>query len=207
MLVFNSKSGGGVRLAITGTGVPGGEITAAYEGGSGTIQFTRTPIAGGATVDIGGAVPSGSKYAIQTADRAYRIGARPITFLPAPALGIAVPFMPPAAPIITSIAAGSKQLTVSLTRSAEDGGAAITTDRVYVYDANTGQLVTTKDGPSPITVTELVDGTAYYATAASVNSVAPGPASPRSATVTPASIPKGKTSFAVGAFAVGLTAI
>lgn len=209
MLVFNSRSGGGVRLTVTGTGSPGGEITAAYEGGSGTIQFTRTPIAGGATVDVGGVVPSGSKYAVQTADRSYRIGARPITFLPAPSLGIAVPFMPPEAPTIIGITAGSKQLTVSLNRSAEDGGAVITTDRVYVYNAGTDELVTTMDGASPVTVTQLADGTAYYATAASVNSIGPGPASTHSATVTPLT-PTSSTSTsnpAVGASAVSSNAI
>lgn len=81
-------------LRVTGQGIAGSVVKAGYRLGSGTVQFTRTPIIGGATVDFGSVVASGSTYTVQGTDQGYIIGARPVTYMPGAAKGVAVPVVP-----------------------------------------------------------------------------------------------------------------
>jgi hypothetical protein len=80
---------------------------------------------------------------------------------------------------------------VTFTAPASDGGAAITT---YTVTSSTGGITAT--GPSsPITITGLVNGTAYTFTVTATNSVGTGAASVASNSVTPVVPPPSVTSL------------
>ncbi len=176
-------------LRVTGSSIAGSLITAAYAKGSGTVMFTRTPTVGGASQDIGSAVASGSTYTVLITDRGYTIGARPITYLPPPAVGIAVPAVAPLAPTINSVAIGNGLVTATFTRNADSGGDTVTGDRLYVYLASDDSLVKYVDGVSPITVTGLTNDVAVYVRAATIGALqGVGPQSVKSANVTPLNV-------------------
>ena len=79
------------ELQVTGGNSIGSDVKATYRKGSGTVQFTRTPNSGGASIDLGEPVPSGSTYKIKITDRGFTIGAKPVTYLPGAAHGISIP--------------------------------------------------------------------------------------------------------------------
>ncbi|MGE4276270.1 MAG: Ig-like domain-containing protein [Lawsonibacter sp.] len=87
----------------------------------------------------------------------------------------------PGAPTGVTATAGNRQVTVSFTAPASDGGAAITT---YTVTAGPGGLTAT-GALSPITVTGLTNGTEYTFTVTATNSLGTGSSSAPSAGVTP----------------------
>lgn len=190
MMVFNEESDvSNQAIVLSGDRSIGGKIKAAYRGGSGTLQFTRTPIAGGASQDIGAPVASGSTYTILSTDRKFRIGARPVTFLPDPAYGIEIPATAPLAPTITGVALGDRSITVTFTRSVDDGGDAVIEDRAYVMSATTKSVLATAAGASPLTVPGVPNGVPIYVVVASINTVSRGLLSSQSAPVAAGILP------------------
>ena len=110
---------------------------------------------------------------------------------PAPAGGGSAPATVAGAPTLGAVTAGNAQLQVSWMPPAQDGGAPITGYLVQVYQGTTGTVVataTTPPGATTRTITGLVNGTGYTVDVAAVNAVGTGPASARSAIVTPAAI-------------------
>lgn len=195
--IVNPKTGdvlplgsGGADLIVTGTQAVGAVLTGAYSKGSGTFRFARRPTAGGALVPFGAELTSPNTYIGQISDRGFTIGAVPVTYLPPPAEGVAIPTVAPQAPTITGITAGDGAVTVTFTRNADAGGDVVTGDRVTVYNAATNVPIKSMDGTSPITVTGLTNGVSVYAKAATIGQTnGVGPFSAASSTASPSTAP------------------
>ncbi|QQZ61645.1 cadherin-like beta sandwich domain-containing protein [Paenibacillus sonchi] len=93
----------------------------------------------------------------------------------------ATPRTVPAAPAILSTTAGDGQVTVAFAAPADNGGSSVTS---YEITASPGGSVTTASA-SPVTVTGLVNGTAYTFTVKAKNGAGTGPASDPSNAVIP----------------------
>ncbi|WP_060861571.1 cadherin-like beta sandwich domain-containing protein [Paenibacillus riograndensis] len=93
----------------------------------------------------------------------------------------ATPRTVPAAPAILSTTAGDGQVTVAFAAPADNGGSSVTS---YEITASPGGSVTTASA-SPVTVTGLVNGTAYTFTVKAKNGAGAGPASDPSNAVIP----------------------
>jgi hypothetical protein len=173
-------------LRVSGNSTVGGLVKAAYRLGSGTIQFTRAPDAGGPAVDFGAVVASGSTYTIQLSDRGYVIGARPITYLPGAAVGVQVPITAPLAPTMGAASAGNGSVSTTFTAPGDNGGSAITGYVVYAYRAaDDYQLGLATGAASPININGLPNGVAMYSKVAAQNVKGTGPQSNASLVVTP----------------------
>lgn len=93
----------------------------------------------------------------------------------------------PGAPTIGTATAGDTTASFAFTAPGSNGGAAIDTYQLTVYNASTNAIVGTFNGTtSPINATGLTNGTSYYGKIAAHNSVAYGAQSAASNTVTPA---------------------
>lgn len=191
--IVNPKTGdalplgsGGAELNVTGSQVVGGVLTAAYSKGGGTIVFTRTPAAGGSSVDIGTALSSGGTYTVQTSDRGYVIGARPATYLPPAAAGVAIPTVAPLAPTITNFASNAPgTVTATFTRNADNGGDSVIGDRLHVFNAGTNMEMKSADGTSPITANGIPDGIPLYGRVGTIGATnGEGPLSTKSGNIT-----------------------
>lgn len=170
------------EISVTGSGIAGSNLVAAFMRGTGSVQWTRTPISGGVTADIANA--NALTYGVTVADRGYTITPRVTAYQPSLA-GKAVPIVAPLAPTITAFAsAGADAVKVTFTRNADNGGAAITGDRAQVYNAANDLLMAEANGVSPITLTGLPK-IPLYARVASINSVGLGLLSAVSQTATP----------------------
>ncbi len=90
----------------------------------------------------------------------------------------------PGAPTSVSAAAGNSQATVSFTAPDFNGGDGITGYKVQTYSGGEFQKTTVGTG-SPITVTDLLNGTSYTFTVRAVNPAGDGPESTTSAAVIP----------------------
>jgi hypothetical protein len=173
-------------LRVTGNNAVGSLVKAAYRLGSGTIQFTRAPDAGGPAVDVGAVVASGSTYTIQLSDRGYVIGARPITYLPGAAVGVQVPITAPLAPTMGAASSGNGSVSTTFTAPGDNGGSAITGYVVYAYRAaDDYQLGLATGAASPINISGLPNGVAMYSKVAAQNVKGTGPQSNASLVVTP----------------------
>lgn len=95
----------------------------------------------------------------------------------------------PRAPTNVTATARNAQATVSFKLSASTGGSTITR---YTATSNPGGL-TGKGVGSPITVPNLLNGTAYTFTVTATNNIGTGPPSSDSNSVTPATLPDGPT--------------
>ncbi|HUX97620.1 MAG TPA: FISUMP domain-containing protein [Bacteroidales bacterium] len=95
----------------------------------------------------------------------------------------------PGAPTIGTATAGNTQATVSFTPPAGDGGSAIV---IYTVTSSPGNLFATGSA-SPITVTGLVNGTAYTFTVTATSAIATSAPSAASNSVTPSTIPGAPT--------------
>jgi len=92
------------------------------------------------------------------------------------------PLKTPNAPTIGTATGGDAQASVAFTAPANVGGSTIT---AYYAVSNPSQI-TVSGSSSPITVTGLINGTAYTFTVWALNSYGPGPFSSASGSVTPA---------------------
>ncbi|KWX75423.1 hypothetical protein AML91_12790 [Paenibacillus jilunlii] len=93
----------------------------------------------------------------------------------------ATPRTIPAAPAILSTTAGDGQVTIAFAAPADNGGSSVTS---YEITASPGGSITTGSA-SPVTVTGLVNGTAYTFTVKAINGAGIGPASGPSNAVIP----------------------
>jgi lysophospholipase L1-like esterase len=100
-------------------------------------------------------------------------------------VGLSVPITQPAAPSTPTVVAGNKSITATFSRNSDNGGDAVTADRLYVYRASDNALVAQANGQSPLTLTGIAGGVAVYCKAASINAAGVGPQSGASAQVTP----------------------
>jgi lysophospholipase L1-like esterase len=174
------------RLIMSGNPAVGGAVTANYsDGGAGTFQFARVPKGGGTPVPFGSAVAVGTPYTVQQSDRGYDIVPVAVTYTPPTGVGMSVPITQPAAPTTPTVVAGNKSITATFSRNADNGGDAVTADRLYVYRASDNALVAQANGVSPLTLTGIAGGVAVYCKAASINGAGVGPQSGASAQVTP----------------------
>ena len=90
----------------------------------------------------------------------------------------------PGTPTIGTVTAGNTQATVNFTAPASNGGSAITG---YTVTSSPGGKTATGT-TSPITVTDLTNGTAYTFTVTATNAKGAGPASAASNSVTPSEL-------------------
>ncbi|MNO29393.1 Endo-1,4-beta-xylanase A precursor [compost metagenome] len=93
----------------------------------------------------------------------------------------ATPRTVPAAPVILSTTAGDGLVTITFAAPADNGGSSVTS---YEITASPGGSVTTGSA-SPVTVTGLVNGTAYTFTVKAINGAGMSPGSAPSNAVTP----------------------
>ncbi|MEV6984399.1 fibronectin type III domain-containing protein [Sphaerisporangium sp. NPDC051017] len=97
-----------------------------------------------------------------------------------------VPYTVPGQPAVTSVTAGDGTATLTWTAPASNGGSPITGYIVTPYIGNVAQTPQTFSSTATTqTVTGLTPGTAYTFTVTAQNIAGPGPASARSAAVTP----------------------
>jgi hypothetical protein len=92
---------------------------------------------------------------------------------------------PPGSPTGVTAAAGDHQAIVSFTAPASNGRSPITSYTVTAYFSNGTVTATATGAGSPITVTGLTNGVAYYFTVSATNSAGTGSASAPSNSVTP----------------------
>lgn len=170
-------------MTIVGRMVVGGVLKATYNPGytSSGLQWYRR--AGVTITDIAGQTTD--SYTLVAADRPYdEIGCRAIGVSYNASGGKILPAVP-AAPQIATIIAGDATVSVTVTRANDDGGSAVTTDRVYLYDSATGSEIAHQDGAGTIQFLNLQNGVAVKARASSINSSGESPLSEFSAVVTP----------------------
>jgi hypothetical protein len=98
----------------------------------------------------------------------------------------------PGAPTLGTATAGSRSAAVSWTAPASAGGTPITGYQVQASTAGSAAPVESTTAPAAatgLTMTGLTNGTAYTFDVVAINAVGTGPASARSAAVTPVTVP------------------
>ncbi len=180
---------------IMGSATPGnGQATVSFtppagNGGTAILDYTVTSSPSGFTA-TGTASPITVTGLVNATSYTFTVTARNAqgSSLPSASSNTVTPTAPPGspgAPLGVSATAGNAQATVSFSPPASNGGSAITT---YTVTSNPSGITATGSA-SPITVSGLVNGTAYTFTVVATNGVGPGPASAPSNSVTPLSAP------------------
>ncbi len=157
-----------------------------YVGADTTAQQTLTAAASATGLTVTG-LTNGTAYTVDVA------ATNDVGTGPASARSAAVtPVTVPGAPVIGVPTRDNASATLSWTAPSDTGGSPITgyTVRVYVgADTTAQQTLTAAASATGLTVTGLTNGTAYTVDVAATNDVGTGPASARSAAVTPANLP------------------
>ena len=173
-----------------------------FNGGNAITSYTATSSPGGLTAS-GASSPltvtgltNGNAYTF-TVTATNAVG----TSLASAASAAVTPATVPGAPTAVSAVAGNTTADVSFTAPVSNGGTAITG---YTVISNPGGL-TASGASSPLTVTGLINGTAYTFTVTATNAKGTGPASTASTAVTPDIIPDAPT--AVSAIAGNTDAV
>jgi hypothetical protein len=160
-------------------------IPPASNGGSAITSYTVTANPGGKTVTGSGSpltvtgLANGTAYTF-TVTATNGVG----TGTASTASAAVTPATEPGAPTGVTATAGNGQATVNFIPPASNGGSAITS---YTVIASPGGQTATGSG-SPLTVTELANGTEYTFTVTAANGVGTGTASAASAAVKPAEL-------------------
>jgi hypothetical protein len=173
--VGNGGSSGGIHDGGGGGGYYGGGGGGTSSGGGGGSSWTSSP---GTTVSSSGLDSTATPQIV-------------LTYSTCQACLNTVP----GAPTGVTATAGNQQATVSWMAPSSNGGAAITSYNIYVYNATTSALVEELTGvtSNPATITGLTNGTSYDFQVSAVNSVGEGPQSAPSNQVTPTSVPSAPT--------------
>jgi titin len=163
----------------------GNNATASYSVEGSIDDFEDAETGGqefGLYADYGGLNPGTYKFRVYAAnpagESAWSEPSAPITIVG-----------PPAAPTSLSGTAGNGQVSLTWTAPSSDGGAAIS-DYTVEYSTDSGSSWTVfsraASTATTVTVTGLVNGTAYTFRVRAVNSVGEGPPTSASSSVTPA---------------------
>jgi hypothetical protein len=201
-------NGGTAPLAVVTT-ADGATTTAAVTGLTAGTTYTFTVVA---VNDLGSSGASAPSDPVTPA-------ATPVTPPPAPEPpagggggGGGVPAPPasaaPGAPRLGTVTAGNGKVDLAWTAPREDGGSAITGYVVRVYKAADGTVAgTVKTSDTSAAITGLTNGTGYTVEVAAENVAGVGPASARSAVVTPSRVPGKVTGVTVkrGAASLAVT--
>jgi subtilisin family serine protease len=170
--------------ASTGGSAVTGYTVRAYSGS--TLVKTATTAATAASWTVTG-LTNGTAYTFTVA-AANAVGAGPESARSA-AVRPAAPTAP-GAPVAGAPVAGNGAVTVRWTAPVNTGGSAVTGYAVRAYSGSTlAKTVTVAATATSVTVSGLTNGTAYTFTVSASNGVGAGPGSPRTAAVTPRTVP------------------
>ena len=101
------------------------------------------------------------------------------------------PAGPPGAPVLTALAPGDRQVTVTWAAPSDNGGSAIIGYTITVEPG--GATYTAAASATSATVTGLTDGTGYTFTVTAANALGAGPPSDAAGPVTPVTVPGAPT--------------
>ena len=156
------------------------------DGGSPILGYTVTSVPAGGVDSNAGTTALSHLVTGLTNGTPYRFTVRATNAVgtgPASAQSNSVtPATVPGAPTGVSAVAGNTTATVTFTAPASNGGSAI---NLYTVIANPGPNTASATTAGPITVTGLINGTAYSFTVTARNAVGTGPASAPSNSVIP----------------------
>ncbi|MGG1517866.1 fibronectin type III domain-containing protein [Paenibacillus oryzisoli] len=189
--------------SITPAREPGAptDVTAEMGNGEAMVSFTAPADNGGTeiasytvTASPGGRTATGTGSPITitglTNGTSYTFTVKAtnsaLTSAPSAASNAVVPMTVAGAPTNVTAEWGNSQATVSFDPPADNGGSAVTQYTVTVSPG--GRTVT--GSSSPITVTDLTNGTSYTFTVTATNAVGSSSASGSSSAVTPATVPQ-----------------
>ncbi|WP_459645790.1 fibronectin type III domain-containing protein [Kineococcus sp. NUM-3379] len=168
-----------------GSAVTGYQVRA-YAAGASTPARTLDVPATSTSGTVTGLV-NGTTYTVEVVARnAVGTGAA------SPRSAAVLPATVPGAPVLGSVAAGNATASVTWNAPADNGGSAVTAYTVRVFTAGSSTPLLTVDAAATarsLTVGGLANGTGHTLDVTARNSAGTGPASQRSATVTPVAVP------------------
>lgn len=176
-------------VATAGNGQANVSFSPPYNGGASITGFTVTSLPAGGVDNQAGTTSLSHVITGLVNGTAYTFTVRATNSVGTSGASlpsnIVTPSLPtvPAAPTIGAATVGDGKVNVNFTAPTSNGGAAIIS-----YTAACGAQTGTGAG-SPVTVANLVNGTAYTCTVYATNSVGNGPASAASNSVTPQPAP------------------
>ena len=172
--------------AITSFTVTAADSTTPANGGQ-TCSWSTGPL----TCTVSG-LTNGDSYSF-TVTATNGVGTGPAS---SPSSSV-TPATVPDAPTGVLATPGNASARVSWSAPGSDGGSVITSYTITAADsttpANGGQTCTWSTGPLTCKVSELTNGDSYSFTVTATNGVGTGPASSRSSSVTPATVPDAPT--------------
>jgi hypothetical protein len=195
--------------AVTPAAPPGAPtgVTATAGNGQATVSWTApsanggSPITGYTVTASNGATASASATARSatvtglTNGTSYTFTVKAANVIGSSAASAAssavTPAGPPGAPVITALAPGDRQVTVTWAAPSDNGGSAIIGYTITVEPG--GATYTAAASATSATVTGLTDGTGYTFTIAAANAIGAGPPSDAAGPVTPVTVPGAPT--------------